>query len=105
MRDFNFPVKIRTAKKENVKTTELFICQLTKNSLKNIPTEQKKKGKELMKILKLNKNLIKDGSVKKLKTKRAESLGLNVAKVEKILKYKMPSINQVCNNLIKDIKR
>ena len=61
--------------------------------------------KELMKVLKLNKNLIKDGSVRKLKTKRAESLGLNVAKVEKILKYNMPSINQVCNNLIKDIKR
>ena len=66
---------------------------------------KKQFAKELMKILKLNKNLIKDGSVKKLKTKRAESLGLNVAKVEKILKYKMPSINQVCNNLIKDIKR
>ena len=66
---------------------------------------KKEFAKELMKILKLNKNLIKDGSVKKLKTKRAESLGLNVAKVEKILKYKMPSINQVCNNLIKDIKR
>ena len=66
---------------------------------------KKQFAKELMKILKLNKNLIKDGSVKKLKTKRAESLGLNVAKVEKILKYKMPSINQVCNNLIKEIKR
>tara|TARA_B100001013_G_scaffold262841_1_gene165340 strand:+ start:247 stop:1107 length:861 start_codon:yes stop_codon:yes gene_type:complete len=60
---------------------------------------------KLAKILKLNKKLIFNSSVKKLKTRRAESLGLDVKKIEKILKYKMPNINQVCNNLIKDIKK
>ena len=46
-----------------------------------------------------------DGSVKTLKTKRANSLGLNVSKVEKVLKYKMPSMNQVCKNLIRNLKK
>ena len=56
-------------------------------------------------FLKFDKNLIIENSVKELKTKRAESLGLNVNKVEKILKYKMPNLKQVCQNLNKEIKK
>ena len=55
-------------------------------------------------ILKLDKDLILEGSVKSLKTKRAESLGLDVTKVERILKYKMPSLKKVCENLVKNKK-
>ena len=55
-------------------------------------------------ILKLNKDLILDGSVKSLKTKRAESLGLDVTKVERILNYKMPNLRKVCENLVKNKK-
>lgn len=55
-------------------------------------------------ILKLNKDLILDGSVKSLKTKRAESLGLDVTKIERILNYKMPNLRKVCENLVKNKK-
>ena len=66
---------------------------------------KKQFAKKIIKILGLNDELIIDGSVKTLKTKRANSLGLNVSKVEKVLKYKMPSMNQVCKNLIRNLKK
>ena len=48
-----------------------------------------------------NKNLIHSASVNNLKTRRANSLGLDVKKAEKILNCKMPKIDQVCLNLLK----
>ena len=60
---------------------------------------------KIAELLKLNKRLILEGSLKSLKTRRAESLGLDVTKIERILKYKMPDLNKVCKNLIKNKKK
>ena len=60
---------------------------------------------KIAELLKFNKHLILEGSVKSLKTRRAESLGLDVTKIERILKYKMPNLNKVCSNLIKNLKK
>ena len=49
---------------------------------------------KIAELLKLNKRLILEGSLKSLKTRRAESLGLDVTKIERILKYKMPDLNK-----------
>jgi len=43
-------------------------------------------------------------SVKSLKTRRANNLGLDVSVIEKIIKKKMPDLNKVINNLCKEYK-
>jgi dTDP-4-dehydrorhamnose reductase len=56
---------------------------------------------ELANALNLDTSHTKTGSVQKLAgIKRAESLGLNVNKAEKILGYKMPDRHDVINNLV-----
>ena len=46
----------------------------------------------------------KDSSVSELELKRANSLGLDCTKVEKVLKIKMPDADQVIKNLIKSLE-
>ena len=38
------------------------------------------------------------------KVKRSNNLGLNIKKIEKKLNEKMPTVNKVINNLVKDYK-
>ena len=47
----------------------------------------------------------KDSSVSELELKRANSLGLDCTKVEKVLKIKMPDADQVIKNLIQSLER
>ena len=58
----------------------------------------------LAKNLSINFDWYKNASVKSLKPHRAESLGLDCSKVEKILKVKMPKANEVIHNLVNSLE-
>ena len=58
----------------------------------------------LAKNLSINFECLKDSSVSELEPKRANSLGLDCAKAEKILKIKMPDADQVIKNLITSLE-
>lgn len=58
----------------------------------------------IAKNLSMNFKLIKDSSVCDLEPKRANSLGLDCTKAEKMLKIKMPDSDQVIKNLINSLQ-
>ena len=57
----------------------------------------------LAKNLSIKFECFKESSVSELELKRANSLGLDCTKAEKMLKIKMPDAEQVIKNLIKSI--
>ena len=77
------------------------------NGLLNIASSNCVSKKEFAHILakKLNVNLdwANDSSVKQLIPRRCESLGLDCSKAENILNIKMPSTDEVVDNLVKEM--
>ena len=55
-------------------------------------------------LLNINLNWASDSSVRNIKPKRAESLGLDSSKAERLMKLKMPSSETVIKNLIKSLQ-
>jgi len=55
--------------------------------------------------LHINFDWFEEASVKSLKPQRADSLGLNCSKIENILNIKMPTANEVIQDLLKSLKK
>ena len=78
------------------------------NGLLNISSSDCLSKKEFIflfaNLLDINLNWSTDASVKSIKPKRAESLGLDPSKAESLLKCKMPSSETVIMNLIESLR-
>lgn len=86
----------------------MLASNLKVNGLINIASSECISKKEFALLLadnlRINFDWFEEASVKSLKPQRADSLGLNCSRIENILDLKMPTANEVIQNLVKSLK-